>query len=314
MKNKNTKTARESYSLKTYLRRFLGKFLSILPSGSPEFIYTIILKPRILRKITNSILKRIMPEEIEIEKGVFLELDRSDPVASGAVSLGVYERYETDLFRSKIKLGMTIIDIGANLGYYTAIASYNVGERGRVISLEPEPNFFKLLSRNISRNNLKNVELFEMAIADKNGEMELFLSNENKGHNSLIYSEELKTSVLVKTITLDEFLSSKKITNVDIIKMDIEGAEILAIEGMKNTLIKYMPLLFLEFSPHSIIKLKKNPLDFLSILHKIGYSIFEINKTRQCLDAITDFQKFTESIPKEKYADIYCEKTNVQII
>ena len=296
-------------NLISYPRWILSKFLAILPSGSPEFIYTTILKPRILKNIANYILKFIIPKETKTKEGLFLELDQSDPVASGAVALGVYERYESEIFRSKVKPGMTIIDIGANLGYYTAIASRLTGDKGLVIAFEPEPNFFKLLSRNISRNNLNNVACFELAIAEKNGLTDLYLSSENKGHNSIIRSEELKTSVMVKTTTLDDFLVSQKSAKVDIIKMDIEGAEILALEGMRETLTKHLPLLFLEFSPHSIIKINRNPIDLLSTLRKIGYSIFEINKASQCLDNITDFQKFIESIPKGKYADIYCEKT-----
>ena len=73
--------------------------------------------------------------------------------------------------------------------------------------------------------------------------------------------------------------------------MDVEGAEILALEGMKNTLIQHLPLLFLEFSPHSIIKINRNPIDLLSTLRGIGYSIFEINKTHQRLDSVIDFPK-----------------------
>lgn len=313
MKNKSGKARKTSPLLKSYLRWLINKSLSILPSGSPEFIYTTLLKPRILKNITNGILKRIIPKETEIKEGVFLELDQSDAVASGAIALGVYERYETELFLSKIKPAMTIIDIGANLGYYTVLASLRAGDGGLVVAFEPEPNFFKLLSKNISRNNLKNVNHFELAIAEKNGVSKLHLSSENKGHNSLICSEELKTSVQVKTTTLDEFLTARKIKKIDVIKMDIEGAEILAIEGMKDALIKNMPLLFLEFSPHSIVKLNRNPFHFLSTIHEVGYSIFEINKTRRSLDKVTDFQKFISSIPKGKYADIYCEKTNFQI-
>ena len=308
MKNKSIPETKSSISLNSYPRWILSKFLATLPSGSPEFIYTTILKPRILRNATNYILKFVIPKETKTKEGVILELDQSDPVASGAIALGVYERYESELFRSKIKPGMAIIDIGANLGYYTAIASRLAGEQGLVVAFEPEPNFFKLLSRNIRRNNMKNVIPFELAIAEKNGLVNLYLSNENKGHNSIIRSEELKTSVQIKTTTLDDFLASQKITKVDIIKMDVEGAEILALEGMKNTLIQHLPLLFLEFSPHSIIKINRNPIDFLLNLREIGYSIFEINKTHQRLDSVTDFQKFIESIPKGKYTDIYCEK------
>lgn len=301
-------------SLNSYSRWILSRFLAILPSGSPEFVYTTILKPRILRNVANYVLKLVIPKETRTKEGVFLELDQSDPVVSGAIALGVYEKYESELFRSKIKPGMTIIDIGANLGYYTAIASRLAGERGLVLAFEPEPNFFKLLSRNINRNNLKNVACFELAIAEKNGLTNLYLSSENKGHNSIINSEELKTAVQVKTTTLDDFLASQKIAKVDIIKMDIEGAEILALEGMRDTLAKHKPLLFLEFSPHSIIKINRNPLDFLLTLQKIGYSIFEINKSRQRLDSAINFQKFIESIPKEKYTDIYCEKAGVNHI
>lgn len=313
MKNKNDKARKKSNFLKSHSRLLLGRFLSILPSGSPEFIYTTLLKPRILKKITNNIIKRLMPKETEIEEGVFLELDQSDPVASGAIALGVYERYETKLFRSKIKPAMTIIDIGANLGYYTVLASRLVGEQGLVLAFEPEPNFFKLLSKNINRNDIKNVNHYEMAIAEKKGISELHLSDENKGHNSLIYSEELKTSVNVKTTTLDDFLNSQIIKKVDIIKMDIEGAEILAIEGMKNTLIKHTPLLFLEFSPHLIAKLNRNPIDFLSVLREIGYSVYHINKVRQSLDGVSDFKKFIDSITEGNYADIYCEKTDARL-
>ena len=309
MKNSDAAKIEPSVSLNSYPRWVLSKFLAILPSGSPEFIYTTILRPKILKNITNYILKFVIPKETKTKEGLVLELDRTDPVASGAIALGVYERYESELFRSKAKTDMTIIDIGANLGYYTAIASRRAGERGLVIAFEPEPNFFKILSRNISRNNMKNAICFEIAVAEKNGLTNLYLSNENKGHNSIIRSEELKTSTQVKTTTLDDFLFYQKITKVDIIKMDIEGAEILALEGMKNTLIKHLPLLFLEFSPHSIIKLNRNPADFLSTLRKIGYSVFEINKARRRLDSVTDFQKFIGSIPKGKYADIYCEKT-----
>ena len=309
MKNRDTAKIEPSVSLNSYPRWVLSKFLAILPSGSPEFIYTTILRPKILKNITNYILKFVIPKETKTKEGLVLELDQTDPVASGAIALGVYERYESELFRSKVKPDMTIIDIGANLGYYTAIASRRAGERGLVIAFEPEPNFFKILSRNISRNNMKNAICFEIAVAEKNGLTNLYLSNENKGHNSIIRSEELKTSTQVKTTTLDDFLFYQKITKVDIIKMDIEGAEILALEGMKNTLIKHLPLLFFEFSPHSIIKLNRNPVDFLSTIRKIGYSMFEINKARQRLDSITDFQKFIGSIPKRKYADIYCEKT-----
>ena len=168
-------------------------------------------KAKNIKNIANYILKFIIPKETKTKEGLFLELDQSDPVASGAVALGVYERYESEIFRSKVKPGMTIIDIGANLGYYTAIASRLTGDKGLVIAFEPEPNFFKLLSRNISRNNLNNVACFELAIAEKNGLTDLYLSNENKGHNSIIRSEELKTSVQVKTTTLDDFLASQKI-------------------------------------------------------------------------------------------------------
>lgn len=308
MGKKNIADIKPPVSLRNYPRWILSKFLTMLPSGSPEFIYTNILKPKILKNTANYILKLVIPKEIELKEGVFLELDQSDPVASGAIALGVYERYESELFRSKIKPGMTIIDIGANLGYYTAIASRLAGEQGSVLAFEPEPNFFKLLSRNISRNDLKNVINFELAIAEKTGLTNLYLSNDNKGHNSIINSEELKNSVQVKTTTLDDFLASHKITKVDMIKMDIEGAEILALEGMKNTLMKHLPLLFLEFSPNSIIKINRNPIDLLSTLQEIGYSIFEINKAHHQLDNIVNFQKFIESIPKGKYADIYCEK------
>ena len=77
MEKKNIAYKKPSISLRTYPRWILSKFLTILPSGSPEFIYTNILKPRILKNIVNYILKLIIPKEIKTKEGIFLELDRT---------------------------------------------------------------------------------------------------------------------------------------------------------------------------------------------------------------------------------------------
>ena len=96
--------------------------LKALPAGAPLFIYRNMLRLPPLRRIANRILLSLLPSTITIPEGV-LTLNMHDPVVSGALALGVYEPFETALLRRIIEPGMTVLDIGANLGYQTVIAA-----------------------------------------------------------------------------------------------------------------------------------------------------------------------------------------------
>src|SRR3989344_7406435 len=118
--------------LKSVAISFAKFFASFLPESAPEFIYTVILKPRLLKALTNKILLFIIPKQVVIPEGIVV-LNPKDPVVSGALALGVYEKFETALMRRLLTAGMTVLDIWANVGYFTAIFARLVGQRGKVI-------------------------------------------------------------------------------------------------------------------------------------------------------------------------------------
>ena len=110
-----------------------------------------------------------------------------DPFDSLKLSINKsYEEFETKLVKDIIKEGNVVVDIGANIGYFTLIFSRLVGRKGEVFAFEPEPNNFNLLKKNIEINDYKNVNLINKAVSNKSGKIELYLDDVNTGRHSLI--------------------------------------------------------------------------------------------------------------------------------
>lgn len=294
---------------KEYLKKFLKFVFTIIPRGAPKLIYIFLLKPKPLRKITNSLLKLLIPHSITFQEGI-LYLNEKDVVVSGALSLGVYEKFEIATFRQSLKSGMTVLDIGAHIGYYSIIAAYHVGDSGRVFSFEPEPENFVSLQRNISANNFRNIQSFQYAISNRNGNENFYIAQENKASHTFAKNDTAEDCIQVATITVDNFCKSKNIRNVDIIKMDIEGAEGLALEGMKDTL-RHNPhiCMFTEFYPEMLQKIGYKPIDFLASLVGLGFSIFEINNETERLEEVDNLEKFMRKMVYSKWTNLYCKKS-----
>jgi len=131
---------------------------------------------------------------------------------------------------------MKVVDIGANIGVYTVLAAEKVGERGRVIAIEPEPKNYKLLLENIKLNKFQNVTPVNTALSDHQGWEKLYLSSSDSGGHSLIFPEDRNSYTSVQVKTLDELLEELDIKKIDLIKIDTEGAEIPILKGAEKTL------------------------------------------------------------------------------
>jgi hypothetical protein len=101
-----------------------------------EFIYTVLLGPRPLRSLSNRAIQAILPKTVRVGPAV-IHLNPRDPVISGALTLGLYERDELSFVASILRTGMTVVDVGANVGLYTAVAMHHIGSNGRIIAFEP---------------------------------------------------------------------------------------------------------------------------------------------------------------------------------
>ena len=172
--------------------------------------------------------------------------------------------------REKMRLKEGIaIDIGANGGMHTIPLAKMLGSSGEVIAIEPEPNNIIILKKNIKLNDLRNVTVINKACFSKTGKMKLYLDEfGGSGTHSLIKKQSKKINV--ETDTLDNILKNLKIKNVDLIKIDVEGAETDVLKGATKTLKKYHPKIIFEAWDEQYLKKVKKILD------KFNYKIKQI--------------------------------------
>jgi FkbM family methyltransferase len=288
--------------------------LSLLPAGTPERIYAALFRGS-LGKLVNPVIQALLPKEVRLPEGV-VALNPGDPAVSGAVAFNAFEPYETELFREALKPGMTVIDIGANIGYYTVIAASRVGASGKVIAFEPAPENYAFLKETIAANSFSQVAAYPLAVADKEGELQLNLYDSNKGKHSLVKdastAKGFNSSVTVKTVALDNFLRKEHIDRVDVVKMDIEGAESIALQGMNESLSN-AKMLFLEFTPSAIQKAGHDPDEVLRLLREKSFDIYAIDERAKSKRRITDFDALVRAIPETECANLFCEKPDFRI-
>ena len=200
-----------------------------------------------------------------------------------------YEKEETELIRQHVKKSDVILDIGANIGYYTILFS-KLGKE--VHAFEPDETNFSILQKNIKANNLTNVISNKKAVSNKNGTINLSLNKLNTGGH---YITNKETGVKVETIILDDYIKS-----VDFVKMDVEGAETLALMGMKNLLANPNLKLLIEYNPNAIANFGFNDLAFLFMLRK-HFTLMDVkDKT-----IIEDMESFAA---KRKITNLFCYK------
>jgi FkbM family methyltransferase len=184
-----------------------------------------------LAKIINDIYLYTNKEEMSVGRWLSIE--------------GYWESWITSWFTNNIKPGFTCLDIGANYGYYTRIMEKLSGPNGKVYSIEANSNLTDLINKSINDYPLKNgsqVTVYSFAVSDSNGKSILKIPNKYIGGSSIVfYTHELPSTIPpeewdddmeVETRILDEVISG----HIDIIKMDIEGAEPLAWKGMQKIL------------------------------------------------------------------------------
>ncbi len=222
----------------------------------------------------------------------------------------VYEPVETGLFQKEIREGGVVLDIGANIGYYTLIAARLVGPQGRVYAFEPDPVNFRLLQKNVKANGYDNVVLVNKAVSNKNGKIRLYLNPSNRGDHRVYDSKDGRSSIEIQTVALDRFLKplDKKI---QFIKMDIQGAEALALEGMKGLVRANKGLkLITEFSPASLKMAGSRPQSYLKDLQALGFRFSEISEKEE-VDPAYEPRPIAETllgVGSEDYTNLLCIK------
>jgi FkbM family methyltransferase len=199
----------------------------------------------------------------------------------------IYEPYETQLISSIIEPGDVVLDIGAHIGYYTLLFAKLVGQNGKVFAFEPEPTNFQLLEKNVSINGYSNVTLEQKAVSNRNEKKKLYLSKESSGMHTIYKSQYANLdSVKIETISLDNYFSNYR-GKIDFIKMDIEGSEYTALEGMQTILQRQNNIkLLVAFFPSAIREYGYKPEQCIDLLMSSGFRIYFANSRTNDLEVV----------------------------
>lgn len=199
-----------------------------------------------------------------------------------------YEYNET-YFLSKFAENCEIIfDVGSNIGWYSIFFD-RLSNVKKIFGFEPLKLNFERFLKNISINKSTKVEAFNIGLSDKNHYLDMYFDKSLTGATSL--KNNLNSTLdLVKCEfkTLDYFVKIKMIDKIDLIKIDVEGAELLTILGGKDSIIKFKPIIFVELLRKWAKNFNYHPNDVIELLSKIGYSCFEVTEQLKMINSITD--------------------------
>ena len=212
-----------------------------------------------------------IPVQVAGNRFVPPTLDRL--VALGLFRLGLMGRSDLQLFRSLVRPGMTVIDVGANQGVFTLAFAEMVGPSGKVISFEPDPEMFAALHRNVTANAKPWIELHQIALGSAEGTLPLRRSPLNRGDSRLQPTSCGAGLIEVQVATLDHRLAGR---SVDLVKMDVQGWEGAVLKGMQSCLASARPpWIHLEVCPYLLERAGSSFAEVQSILMDHSYELRE---------------------------------------
>jgi len=180
---------------------------------------------------------------------------------------GSYEPERTEAFINTVKNGHIVYDIGAHMGYYTLIASRLVGPLGKVFAFEPHPYNLRILRRHLELNGLTNCVIIPAAVSDQTGKAR-FSFGTGTGTGHLADSGEIE----VETVRIDDLMARGELLPPNVIKIDVEGAEIKVLNGAYNTIRTYRPFIFMEIHDTSLLEVSDD------LLLPLGYKRFNLGQ------------------------------------
>jgi len=206
------------------------------------------------------------------------------------LNFGEYEKNELELQYKLIPTTSNIIDIGANLGWYSMHVAKNFPQ-SLVYAFEPIPRTFEFLNQNIKINNISNIITYQLGLSDQSGELNLYfdpLLSVNASLQNVSESENAQ-KITCTIITLDEFCYKNNIKQVDFIKCDVEGAELFALKGGKKTISDSKPIIFCEMLRKWSKKFNYHPNDIISFMSELNYKCLVIRgKSLEYINKVTD--------------------------
>jgi FkbM family methyltransferase len=317
--NNNLLKNNDSYIFQKISRILLNKnslydfYLKIIRKMSKGYGFG---KNPFVRKVLKK-TKIVLKPEFTIIDNQKMYLDKWDSL--DLLENRVYGELDTKIVKKIVKTGDIVLDLGANIGYFTILFAKLVGINGKVIAFEPELKNFKILKKNISENKFNNVILENKAVSDKNGMSVLFTGTKSSGANRIYepkkaqeWREKEKQQEFekkeIETVSIDTFLIQKKIKYVNFIKMDIEGGEFFALKGMKDVLKNPDLKIFMEWDRPALEDSGIKPLEVLELLKQENFIVYYVHDKKNKLELADEKKLLTSDTYKIKTINLLCTK------
>jgi FkbM family methyltransferase len=284
-------------------------FRSVLRATGLIRPFRALLGPHVGRLVFGMSRKSSEPVDIMGHKMYLASSGRFPPMA---MAMGQYEQKTTELFESLVEPGMVVVDIGGHVGYYSMLAAQKTGPTGRVYTFEPDPDNFELLSKNAAINGYDNITLINKAVSKSAGTATLHVSALDNGRHS-IFNHQIPQSgsFEVETISLDAFLKDQGSPNVGLIKIDVEGAEEDALNGMDQLLRETGKInMIIEFNPVLLQDAGVNLQEFLEMPSKWGFIVEVIDDEQGSIPLPeADFPELTSRLlASDGSVNLFCKK------
>lgn len=250
------------------------------PRAVDRLLDTVVTQCRPLRfrgkaKLADLLIPRVGKRDARIF-GAWFSLDTSDYLQRH-IYAGSFEREETGIVRTILRPGMTFVDVGANVGYYTALAAHLVGPGGSVFAFEPSDYAYPRLSKMIEANGLTCARAIKCALADSPGDRFLYggVVDEDSAdiRTATMVPSDNPRKALVRTETLDHMAEELNIVNIDFLKIDVDGLEPSVIQGASRLIAEgRISNIMLECAEYWFKRMHTSTAQLVESLRAKGYS------------------------------------------
>lgn len=278
-------------------------FQVILKWVSNIFLGSGIGRYKVVAWLYHLIVPLLRPDYVSVD-GYRIYLDKKDALSLSV--LGFYEPSVGQAIKKEIKKGMIVVDVGANIGYFTLMMARSVGPTGKVYAFEPDPENFKLLRKNVKTNGFENVFLIKAVVGRKKGKISLYINEKSGAEHSIYNFSKSQKKILVDSWSLDEYFAGGNI-KIDFIKLDIQGAEPEAILGMEKIIRKNPKIKILtEIWPPGLEKSKVTAEEFINRLELLGFKLCLLRDDKKYIKKTFSRRDVLSNLKSYGYLNVLC--------
>ncbi|MDG9925177.1 MULTISPECIES: FkbM family methyltransferase [unclassified Pseudomonas] len=243
-----------------------------------------------LRQRSKPIHRLVQAQALDLPKFEFAIHAGTDECISRDLERdGIWEPFETTVFGRLCRPGDRVLDLGANIGWYTALAAKLVGGQGAVIAFEPDATNYRVLRHNVALADRHGVvQTINAAVSDRQGQLPFYRSESNLGDHRLFSDTTERIMVAVDVTTLDAFFVGRNELLPSIVKSDTQGSEAKILRGAAGLLAAgWRPVMVVEFWPFGLTRSGDDPMTLATELLGLGYSLYEVSEHTprlRCLD------------------------------